>query len=895
MTISINTDESGQVQFTPFTVDPNASTLQTQNGGTVTVDPTMALLLSTSTQANVSLDPPGISAKDFLGQTTSALIESRQEDDQQKVNNPLYYKLFGLGLVGVLARIVFLNGGLETYVTNNNNLSAQQDGFNSIIDPAAAELTGIQQNLQAAANTYNAALEAFNNGQITQAQYDAALATYNGELAAYNVQLGGQLLLYNIGVLSYGSQLDSMNATIDSLNAYTAQFTPPGTPIEHLPPLTTLSSDDLGLDPVEPGEFVNFDNVPQTAPDAIPLVDQQTIEDEQITPLSADQDTIKRLLQAGDEAVDFNAALKQFGLRSSLTIKVDTAADSTGTGSSAAFSGNSVDPASQAKTLPSDLSKGVVQTQILAMGIPAGSPLVAGTGYLVSTIFGSTGLYSIQKALEVLGLSLPAPGEPGVGPVTNAAAANGQAAPVAGEASINARVTVAVNPENAEEPNPLTGVLPSATPGEIESLSTTVAAVSGILAAADVLNGDAILTAVTSLVDSDPNTANLSPDQRAKLINAITGLVSLDLSLTSLFALSIALGAPSLMQQYLGNVAPLASRFPSVNNQSPFDIVISNPASIVFFQNLLANSLQNSLNISQDQAAQLAETVIANVIQQGQANTAQQLQDIIRESVLSTVADANIQRTRAIASSNQAIQDLSDTQAYNAAQAQTIQEDQLKNDIATSLIKQNINEADASRAASVAVIQNRAGFRDQLLDTDAQAKETAQTVLRGQIIDSLSGAGIPRQQAEIAAEFAFDRSKLIGQEAIAIKRPVVAGIIDRNQLAGEIQTLVYNELVNLGLERANAISSQIVSTVILSPNSFYNRNNAYIDHVRNVGLDNYDNKQEINFDDYIKPTKASYITAMNFMDPGLLASHNIATGVMYSQPVAIKNTPPILG
>ncbi len=888
-TPSINTDSNGQVIFTPIVVQGTAI-LQTDTGQLLELDPSTVNLLNTTGTATVPLEEPGvISAKDFIGQTTTAVKESKEEDEAQKEANPLYYKLFGLGLVGVLERITFLQGNLDAFVEENNTLNTTETALFATMG-SVGDVNSLISQMNTAVNNYNNATNQFNNGQITQAQYDAAVNAYNNSVSNLNSQMATALSDYNFDIANYNLQVPEINGHRQNINEYISNFTPPVPPYPLLTEYPPRSLGDVGLPSATPGSTVSYSpGFLDTVPTPVTTVNGDDIQSQQIDPLVDDNAAIKALLQASDNAIDFNAGLKQFGLRSSLTIKSTTQnIDTGGSGSSAAFAANSADTASQAKTLPSDLSKSAVQAQVLALGIPNGSPLVAATGYLVSTLYSRTGLYSALKALESLGLVLPAPGEPGIGPVTGGVNATGQVGP------ISARVSATVSGET-EQPNPFTGVLPSATPAEIEDLSTTLAAIGNIQAVSDLINGGEISAAVQAIVDSDPNSANLTPEQRAELVNAITGAITMDLTLASLFSLSIALGAPSLMQQYLGNVAGLASLFPAIDNQSPADIVISNPASIIFFQQIISESLQESLGLSQEQADQVAEAVVTSAIQEGQVQSAQQLTQALQDSIKLALSNEGYEITQATAAANRASEELNDTLAFNAARANAIQEEQIKDDIATSLVKQNINEADASRAAALAVDQNRAEFRDQLLDTDAAAKRVSDIELLDQIVDSLSGAGIPRENAQIAAQFAFDQQKLIGLESIAIKRPVVDGLIARDKLAGELQTLIYNELVNLGLEKATAISSQITSTIILSPNSFINRNNAYVEDQRNVSLNKYDAFQLDQFREYLSPTLDLYVAAENFMDPGKLVSHNAATGIMYSQPVAIKNTPPILG
>lgn len=143
-----------------------------------------------------------------------------------------------------------------TQQTQSSTTQPSIDAYNSANDFGAD---------QAATDTMNQAITDFNDGSITEAEFNSAVSVYNAYASAHNMQ--AYVTSYNAAADSYNAQVVAFNATAEATNLLNEQTGLPPIPLE-----TPLPSGTLPTATTSPPATIPIALIPDP-PSVIPNVD----------------------------------------------------------------------------------------------------------------------------------------------------------------------------------------------------------------------------------------------------------------------------------------------------------------------------------------------------------------------------------------------------------------------------------------------------------------------------------------------------------------------------------------------------------------------------------------------------------------------------------------------
>jgi hypothetical protein len=267
----------------------------------------------------------------------------------------------------------------------------------------------------------------------------------------------------------------------------------------------------------------------------------------------------------------------------------------------------------------------------------------------------------------------------------------------------------------------------------------------------------------------------------------------------------------------------------------------------------------------------------------------------LNSSIAATLIANNVTASDAQNASNLAISALNDETRFSAIQNSVIQLDNLKHEVINNLTNKGIQENDAIRIAQRVADQNSDLIKKQVTASDTASRTIANNALQAGITQSLSNAGVTNELATSAGKEVTAQLVAINPATSALASPTPSQIQTPDVLAGELKTLITHKLEPLvGQQQAATVADQYASAIFTSPNSLLNVTKDQVKTYQNTVSNAQDKTLAETFNNYIAPTKDLWMTAQLMTDPGQMIAHSAATGVMYSQPVAIKNTPPVL-
>ena len=202
-------------------VNSQTSNLTTEDSVGVTL-PEFSITLKTNN--GVIIIPPG---RMTIGQFADAIGESlltshdaiRKGDLGDLLANSKAAKgAIEIALQEMLARLKQLDdlgAAVDKQVTDSNtHIQSAKDAI-----AAYNSSTGITSDDIDAVNTMNQAITAYNNGDIDEATYNAAVATYNSYASNRNSELNSTLGTYNTAAGTYATNAAADNANTDAVNA----------------------------------------------------------------------------------------------------------------------------------------------------------------------------------------------------------------------------------------------------------------------------------------------------------------------------------------------------------------------------------------------------------------------------------------------------------------------------------------------------------------------------------------------------------------------------------------------------------------------------------------------------------------------------------------------------
>ncbi len=123
----------------------------------------------------------------------------------------------------------------QSQVNLNTQQNSQISAENTAIDAYNSAVTSTQVppgEDAAQIATMNQAITNFNNGSITETQFNTAVAQYNIYFSGRNAALAPDLTTYNASVANFQGQVDANNAIIEQLNSTGAQAGIPPLPLQ---------------------------------------------------------------------------------------------------------------------------------------------------------------------------------------------------------------------------------------------------------------------------------------------------------------------------------------------------------------------------------------------------------------------------------------------------------------------------------------------------------------------------------------------------------------------------------------------------------------------------------------------------------------------------------------
>lgn len=839
-------------------------------------DPLTADLLDVKLDANAfaAITPPNEqSALAFRQAISNAQLEQNAQLNAQGTANPYYYKFFGIGLDQFVASMVFLTSNLGNFVTKNNQLNADQSVQFPVIAPdVLAMQTSINNTIPNLVNTINQATTDFQHGTITQGQYNQAINNYNNQINNIN----GQIQTFNSKVGPYDQQAQQNNSTIQFLNNYMSKWSPPSS-YQSQPIYQTLP-----LAPTFSGGIITFAPPPAPAslPLIVPLVDENTVANQQISPLQDQLNTILAQLEMSQQNIAYISGLQKFGLLNRVPDVTQITGSTGSASSSASFATVTADPNKPSNQVASKLTQKTLDTQTQRLGIPSGSPLQPSVNLLLSETYRRTGQFSTSEALRILGLQVT---PDGIVPVSVADQDATALAPGAG-ASPQAGATF----QSTETPSP--------TASQLTSASNLAAALGVISTINTLITSGTLQDRVTAIVLNDPASSQLTPEQKQSLITSLTAALTLQFQLQALVGLSVALGTPGLLPQFLANVAGYTTDYGKsfLNNEPPFQGLANAPATQIFVERQVSDTLQSELGLTQKQADAIASDALQKTLSDTSITDAQTMQAALQANINTSLIQQGVAQSDADRASIQAIDDVNNDVQFSATQNAVILEDQVKTDIQDGLTQAGLNADDVARASNRAIADNRDLIKNVTLASDDQSRQVAVDNLNNGILQSLTKSGIENQTAIRATDRAIALLHINDPAKNPLKAPSAAEIASTDALSTNLNNLIVSHLQDVtGLTQAQAVADQYTSTLITSPNSYLNvASDAFHRHQDTLATQQ-DQEYFDNFRDFVSDPTKGYVQADNLMDPGKKITHNALTGIMSAMPQPIKNTDPV--
>lgn len=455
----------------------------------------------------------GLSLMAYAKIVKTAILEFQTQEKQNEARDYLQNSLLNLESAAVAQQLIALYYNISQYAQIGKTTDAGANSDILDINDNGTQLTNTIQSGRtadlAAIDTFNQAVQDYNNGVIDQTQFNAAVDAYNTYFNGRNPAIALDETTYNNSVDLYNAQLPVRNAEIDKANAIATAL---GLPL--LPYLTPLSHVNVQLPTAtsSPPAQIPVSQL-TTPPGSVPIIPSVPLPPTQSALLATYYtpvvDTAMPALLALQSQLDLNAAYLDV-VRNFLTGKVPYLVNSYIQKNPASFAGTSSVAAGgssltamvlglQAPNLERVLSLGKYNLQTLPETIP-NSPQVYDTLFVNSVrLLGNVGLFSSLPATNILAEKL--------------------------------------------------GLIPSESPavgisvgfGFLKNLTSTISS--------DSFKNDLQGFIVSSLSDTGLSGQGLI--DTAKVLTSTTTLALLQIGLVQA---ALSLGAPGLISQFLGNV-----------------------------------------------------------------------------------------------------------------------------------------------------------------------------------------------------------------------------------------------------------------------------------------------------------------------------------------------------
>lgn len=466
--------------------------------------------------------------------------------------------------------------------------------------------------------------------------------------------------------------------------------------------------------------------------------------------------------------------------------------------------------------------------------------------------------------------------------------------------------------------------------------------------------------AINSAVQSFLAAAGLGPTDIAKVQGILTSGLQLGLLQVALLQTAKSLGLPGLIPQVLGNLTgiPNLAQLLGIGAGLSLNDVLANPVSTVYLKSTLANELVFLKGVSQASADQLVNGALNSVIGntpflsdtefrigliRGFSNAgldpataiqlADQAQSVVRTEILQRDLDTTFINSALTQASLQ--NDLFQRQDLNNAIGRTLQNEDIQTKrefgdrLTNELQLEGLNRSDARNLANqvVATLQS-----EQLKNAFTSAQVNRQ-ILEASIVNGLVQKGYSQDQAQNIAATSLDNvfakqfaAELLLRESLSnelkllgistqtaaelaagasvaligadVLRSIGAGqILARAELAERLTIEITNSLKpTLGTPQALSIATQLAAAIvgrpspspdqivtddIRNPTSVLNQLDAVVFYVKAALQDRGNQALTDSFSNFVRPSYSLFDLSERFLDPANTLLLTAAWGAMY--------------
>ena len=716
--------------------------------------------------------------------------------------------------------------------TQNDQINTENAAINTYNNAVATTMPSSNSD-QNAVNAMNTAISQYNSGNLSESDFNKAVATYNDYVNSRNATLDSFRNTYNASVSTFQGQVTANNATIANLNALGKTYNIATIPNQTGVPTTASPFPTQAQAPLTI-PVSSIPNAPAPIP-TIPAIPKATANSSKINFLATYWEPIVKLAMINLSLSDRKQALHQantdfnlYYIRGKNPTKANAYIsdvtpihfDTSGgiglgsTGVATSMIGSALD----SPHVNGLISSGVFAANAEQFGIRSTQPLL--THF---TIFGLR-----TAANQVLKAALP--GMRLIGAPALATAAAGPAFGVALGIS-SAQIT------------------------------------------ADNINSGVTQQAIASFVNSD-----LQGKADQKTIDRTTAVLTAQANLfeilTALLVTANTAKLPGLPGQIFGNVNGITPA--QLQKQSPQTLaqVLNDPLKQVFLKTTLATQLAQNTKLQQGQAQTQINNAINTTLSEGPLRNAAEF----KRRLIQQLVGENVDRHTAVVLANQAQSILNaDKTSQHIVNSDLFDRTLATNRLTTQLVKEGYLEADARRLAEAAIIQTQ--------DNAAISNATEFQIALNRALDNLN---VNRAKAQAASQATIAALNVVPPGTSPVFNPFALTTLSPAELGREINAHVVQTLSPiLGPDSARQIANQAVTAFVGAPApgapagllALLNQN---VETLRRFGDPRIEQKITDQFRQFTLPNVDLLAFSNDLTNPAYTFLHIAATGIMYT-------------
>lgn len=733
-------------------------------------------------------------------------------------------------LLAIRAQINLLQAEETTLFSTQNSQIDTENTAISTLNTAVAS-TQLTDQIQIAA--MNQAIQDYNNGSITNAQFNAAAAVYNAYAASRNGALAPFIANYSSATNTFQQDVDQNNQVINTLNPLLTSYDIPTLPNQTGTPPNPPTPVLLSIQPLAPlATPVPLLPIPQT----LPLL--QNIAPPPLNPIDfltnfyqPMSQAIIQLLSLSNRQINLQRAYIDFLLFFLPGKKINEA------------------PALM-KNVPEIFLGASADRGSGGVALASISPLFDGPA--INGILANNILVSDQKQFQLQFTSEP------LNPLfifaSQLSAFGGLQASVEGlrllgtDELTNSRSSIAF------------GIAFGLSNAQIISQEISSGKIKNLIQ--------------QTLIQELGNQAN--PQTIANATEFINANINLFLLQSALFNSSVALGTPGLVGQIFGNVNLIPSPPPGTAQQTFFQAVQDTLKQLFLKRTLAVQLAENQALKNQAAADQLINEAVNSILAEGQAQNAENF----KKALIKKLEAANIANETAVTTANLAAALIEEERKSQSILNEDLLNKEKVHDILASQISEQAQISD-EKAQNIAQEAIRLAFANNLISNTAEFKIALQ--------NQLTLAGINESAASKALSNVIAALNIPNPIASPLLNPLApTSVLSPLDLGNALFGLVQGRLTALEETKAREIASQSVAAFIDtsgrpgSPPSLLSLIDENVKTLERLGGRQGVDLVAESFRNYLSPSIDLLSFSQNILDPAYNLFFSAGTGVMYA-------------